>query len=325
MTTGPAKSRLLRMAERRGLHLGTDPEAFDPAFIDRFMPMFRSVYGPGRWFDVQVRGLDAVPDGPALLVSNHSGGTIVLDGFGLGTAWYTAHGPHRPLHGLAHEMVFATRTTGRFLERCGAIRADADTARRAFDLGRQVVVMPGGDQDVWRPASARYRVRFAGRRGYARLAMRLGVPIVPVAHVGAHHTLHVLTDGRGIARRLGIVRDLARAEVFPIHLSLPWGLAVGPWPHLPPPTRFDYAFGDAIDPVGNPDDPSDVAALDARVQRAIQDMLDALARDRRAHRPSAGDLVRRAYEGADSMRALAAALRSEFSGDVVRPAPAAAK
>ncbi|MEO1272317.1 MAG: hypothetical protein AAFX99_29825, partial [Myxococcota bacterium] len=52
----------------------------------------------------------------------------------------------------------------------------------------------------------------------------------------------VLTDGRRLARRLGLPA-LARAEIFPVHLSLPWVLGIGPLPHLPLPVMLRYTFG----------------------------------------------------------------------------------
>lgn len=309
-------SRILDLAESRGVVHGVDPSRFDPDYVARHLPKFQALYGPGRWFDQHVQGAEHIPEGPALLVSNHSGGTVVLDALGLGAWWYGALGADRPLHGLAHEVVFATRTTGRFLERCGGLRAGHDVARKALlDMGRQVVVMPGGDRDVWRPASRRYRVTFAGRSGYARLAMRLGVPVVPVAHVGAHHTLHVLTDGRRLARKLGIVRPLARAEIFPVHLSLPWGLAVGPWPHLPPPTRFDYRFGEPILPSGDPDDATAVTTFDARVQYAIQDMLHDIRDERQRRRTRLRDVARRTEDAQASLAEFFRLLRDDPDED----------
>ncbi|HRG98734.1 MAG TPA: hypothetical protein PLR99_20925, partial [Polyangiaceae bacterium] len=74
-------------------------------------------------------------------------------------------------------------------------------------------------------------------------ALEARVPIVPVAHAGAHETLRVLTDGHRFARAVGLQR-FARAEIFPVHLSLPWGLAIGPWPHIPLPTTLRYRFGE---------------------------------------------------------------------------------
>jgi 1-acyl-sn-glycerol-3-phosphate acyltransferase len=146
---------------------------------------------------------------------------------------------------------------------------------------RDLLVMPGGDVDVWRPYSERYKVKFAGRTGYARLALKTGVPIVPLANAGAHETLRVLTDGAAVARWLKFPK-LFRASIFPVSLSIPWGLTIGPWPHLPPPTRLRYRIGRPVLPEGGFGEPGEepsnerVRAYDARVRRAMQDLLDQL-------------------------------------------------
>ena len=147
------------------------------------------------------------------------------------------------------------------------------------------LVMPGGDLDVWRPYSKRYDVQFAGRTGYARVALEAGVPVVPVANAGAHETFLVLTDGQKLASFLRLP-DLVRAHIWPVHISLPWGLAVGPWPHLPVPTKLRYRFGPAIHPeqvgLAPGEEPTDaqVDAFDALVRAGVQAELDRL-RDQR--------------------------------------------
>jgi len=104
--------------------------------------------------------------------------------------------------------------------------------------------------------------------------------VVPVAHAGAHQTLMVLSDGRRFARAVGLPRFF-RAEIWPVHLSLPWGLAVGPWPHIPLPAKMSYRLSAPIDPrrFGDPgEEPSldAVQALDAEVRGVIQGMLRGL-------------------------------------------------
>jgi 1-acyl-sn-glycerol-3-phosphate acyltransferase len=240
--------------------------------------------------------LDTLPPPAALMVGNHSGGTTIPDIYGLAWVWYRHFGLRRPLSGLAHELVFLLGATGRRFSRWGALRADRELARTALAAGRDLMVMPGGDLDTWRPWRDRWRVRFDGRRGYARLAIEAGVPVVPVAHAGAHHTLVVLTDGRQVARRLGFQRAF-RAEVFPVHLSLPWGLTVGPFPHLPPPTRLRWRFGAAIPPPvtvapGEPVPEEAVIALDEAVRAALQAELDVL----RAEAPGWRARMRRVAE-----------------------------
>lgn len=267
-----------------GGDLGKDPGAVDPGAVRRVDAWARLLLGEDRYFPIEASGWENLPPPPVMLVSNHSGGTSIPDAWGLGSAWYRQVGFERPIHVMAHDMVFSLKGLGRAFEKVGVLRASRAQARKVLgEWGRDLMVFPGGDLDTWRPFSARYDVRFSGRTGYARLAAELGVPIVPVAHVGAHHTLVVLTDGRKLARRLGLPR-IARATIFPVHLSIPWGLAVGPMPHLPPPTVLRYRVGAPLR--ADPALPLDAAAvaLDAEVQRSIQTMLHALRDDRRAHR-----------------------------------------
>lgn len=252
------------------------------------MGVIGRAFGPGRYFRLEARGFERLPPPPALVVANHSGGTTIPDAWGLGISWYRHFGLSRPLHLLAHDMIFALRLTGEPFSRLGALRAHSSLALEALvRYRRDVLVMPGGDVETWRPYRDRYRVRWSGRRGYARLALRAGVPIVPMACTGAHSTLYVLSDGRRFARLIGL-HKLARAGVFPIHLSLPWGLAIGPLPHLPLPTTLSFQVGAPIGPLSDgpiaaPTD-DQVASLDADVRARMQDLLDGMATEARSGR-----------------------------------------
>lgn len=264
---------------------GQDPAAFDPQSVRAAMRRLRWMYGPGGYFKVQVGGWEHLPEGPVMLVGNHSGGTSIPDVWGLLMAWYERFELRRIVHPMAHEMVFSTRLTGAPFSRMGVLRAHPGRAVEVLTRWRRdILVLPGGDRDTWRPWTERYRVRFAGRRGYIRTALQAGVPIVPVAHAGAHDTLLVLRDGQELARRLGLPR-IARAQVMPLHLSIPWGLAVGPMPHWPLPTALRYRIRPAIalpegwQPGAEPPEEL-VATLDARVQASVQAGLDELAAER---------------------------------------------
>ena len=261
---------------------GTDPGVFSPEIVKRTLPWVKKLYGPGRYFGLEVTGWENVPEAPAMIVSNHSGGTTIPDVWGFIAAWYQNFGVHRPLHPMAHEIILSTQATGEFFARRGVLRADRELAVSVLrDWKRDLMVMPGGDLDTWRPYSERYRVRFGGRNGYARTALQAGVPIIPVAHAGAHETLIVLSDGQRLARALHL-HEMARASIWPIHLSLPWGLAIGPWPHIPTPARFRYRIGPRVEPPararpGSEPDDALVREYDHLVQAAVQRLLDELA------------------------------------------------
>ncbi len=280
------KSRLLRWLHPDGVRWGTEPDDFDPKAVQGAHRALGTLFGRRRYFRVEASGWEHLPSAPTMVVSNHSGGTLFLDSWGLLWAWYDHFGANdRPIHPAVHELLVGNRVTGGFLASCGAVRADRRLGERVLERGHDLLVMPGGDLDVWRPYQQRYTVRFAGRTGYAKMALEAGVPVVPVGHAGPHETFIVLSDGRRLAEALQLP-TLVRAHIWPVHLSLPWGLAVGPLPHLPPPTKLRYRFGRAVHPEdvgarpGQPVSEDMVTAFDALVRAGVQAQLDALKRER---------------------------------------------
>ena len=257
---------------------GEHPEELDPDAVRRAVDLMTPLFRANGPYPCEVTGLDHLPDEPVLVVSNHSGGLFILDAWGLGYIWCTQV-PERAVHSLAHEILFKLERTGAPLGRIGVLKAGPKVGIEVLrDWRRDVVVMPGGDRDVFRPYKDRFKVQFGGRKGYAKMALRAGVPIVPVANSGAHETLVVLRSGRRIAKALGL-HALARADVFPISLTVPWGLTVGPLPNLPVPARFRYRFAAPIrlepDPVAEPTR-AQIEELDRRVRGSMQELLDQL-------------------------------------------------
>ena len=283
-STSEAGSLLRWLHRKAGAPDGAnDPGAFDPTAVAQVLRFASRFIGPGRYFELDARGMEHVPPKPVMVVSNHSGGTSIPDVWGFGFAWYRHFGVERIIHPLAHEIILSTRPTARFFGRIGVLRAGRGVAGDVLTRwGRDLLVMPGGDVDTWRPYKDRWKVQFGGRTGYARTAILAGVPIVPVANAGAHETLMVLTDGRGLARRIRL-HELTRAIVFPISLSVPWGLTIGPWPDLPLPARLRYRFGAPIAPpplapAAEPT-PEMVGDMDAAVRASVQARLDELRRE----------------------------------------------
>ena len=261
-----------------------DPAARDPELVGYFLDMFRAL---GRYyFRLDVRGVDNVPaHGPVLLVGDHNGALLPADGFFTSLAVWDRFGPSRAVYALAHDFLFHDPTLRRYAQRLGALRAGHDGARRAFERGGIVLVYPGSDLDCFRPWKDRGRVVLGGRKGFIRLALTTGVPVVPVVSAGTHEQLVILTRGDRLARLLHM-HFWARTLVCPIVLSFPWGLTSGFVPYWPLPAQTTLAFGQPIAwPELGPRDADDPAAVDrcyAQVEAAMQSMLDSLSRGRRA-------------------------------------------
>ncbi len=239
-----------------------------------------------RYFRSEVRGLDTIPDGAALYVGNHNGGLLMPEGFVFGAALYPKLGINAMPYGLGHEVAIALPGIRDIVVPLGAVRASHDNAMRLFARGAKVLVYPGGDIEAMRPWRHRDRIVFGGRRGYIRLAITAGVPIVPVVAAGAHQTFMILDDGRWLAKLLRADK-LFRLKAWPVTLCMPWGVVVGPglvywpWPtrilvEALPPIRFDRS-GEAAAA-----DPDYVRQCGELVEATMQAALTRLAAERAA-------------------------------------------
>lgn len=246
---------------------------YDPEYVRRQAPRWkRLLHG---YFRAEVRGLHDLPAGPFLAVGNHSGAALIPDTLVWLSAYHSA-GRATPLLTLAHDAMFSTYPApiARWVARFGGIRADRDLALAALAQGFAVQVYPGGDHDACRSFARRHEIEFAGRTGYVALAQAAGVPIVPVASVGGHEALIILGEGKRLAQWLGVDRR-RRLTAFPISLSVPWGLWVGPLPgYLPLPAKIEVEVLPPLDPAGSVD------GVDARVRGALQHAIGAMARRR---------------------------------------------
>ncbi len=93
------------LASHRRESPADDPSARDPALVTLLLDLARFL---GRhYFRLEVRGIEHVPArGPVLLVGNHNGGFVPMDGFFTALAILDRFGPGRALCALAHDFLF---------------------------------------------------------------------------------------------------------------------------------------------------------------------------------------------------------------------------
>jgi 1-acyl-sn-glycerol-3-phosphate acyltransferase len=253
----------------------------DPAYRERCAAVIERL---GRYFDPEVRGLANLPTrGPYLLVGNHSGGAYTPDTPIFVAAFLRHWGMAAPLRPLAHDLLFRLPSVRRFMGRVGALPASPENAERALARGEILLVYPGGDYESQRPYHESRRVDFGGRKGFIRLALRQGVPVIPVVSHGANETVVTLTRGEWLARVMGLHR-FTRLKVLPLRLSPLLGVVPAFVPQVPLPSRITIEVGH---PMAwhhfGPEDADNPALVDALYDDMVgvmQRTLDGLYRER---------------------------------------------
>ena len=245
------------------------------------MPLLGWVYE--HYYRVTTDGWEQIPtDEPVMLVGSHNGGIAAPDLHMMLYDWCRCFGPERPLYGLMHPSVWrAFPAVAHRATQMGAVRAHPRMAIAALNHRASIGVYPGGIQDVFRPYTMRHKIYFHNRKGFIKLALKKAVPIVPMISYGAHSTLMVLADIYPQVRYLhenGMPwLNGVDPEVFPIYLGLPWGIAVGPLPHIPLPVKLHTRICAPIrfDRYG-PETLRDKAYIDACYQKVSAQMQQAL-------------------------------------------------
>jgi 1-acyl-sn-glycerol-3-phosphate acyltransferase len=246
-----------------------DPFGLDLAFRERVVPLFKFLFE--RYWRVEAVGAHNLPtSGPILFVANHSG-ALPFDGAMICTALHVHDG--RIARFLFDRFVANVAPVDSFYRRVGGVVASRENALELLKRGEQVVIFPEGVSGVAKPFSDRYRLR-SFSPGFARLALALDVPIVPVAVVGAEEIYPLVGRAEGVGKLFGMPY-LPITPFFPI---------LGLLGTLPLPTKWFMKFGKPIRLSVADDEARWLRArLEAmKVRRKLQAMVTRLRQRRRS-------------------------------------------
>ena len=256
----------------------SDIPVWDPERIASFLEVARPLLK--LWHRCQVRGLEHVPDGGSLIVSNHSGGAFTMDFPVFLIDWCARFGVERPCYLLSHAVLFKT-PMGDWLRGIGLLPASREAAQTVLASGATLMVFPGGDYDVTRPFTRANTIDFAGRVGYVATALKANVPIIPIVSIGGHQNQLYLYRSEALARMLRLPR-LARLAAVSITFGFPWGpslLSIPP--NIPLPTKITTQVLEPVNIRAEFGDDPDPRVVDAHIRKLMQAALDELARKRR--------------------------------------------
>jgi 1-acyl-sn-glycerol-3-phosphate acyltransferase len=201
--------------------------------------------------------------GPAVVVANH--GILPVEMFMLGARYFKETG--RIFRGITDPRTFKAPLLRDLWTTLGVVDGTADNAVALLERGEKIMIMPGGGREAFKPTRQRYKIRWEGRAGVARIAIRAKVPIIPVTCVGVDHMYYVANDAYRFEK---LFREWLGTKLIPI--SIFFGL--GPFPF---PAKLTQTVGEPIfldEPESTLHDAKRLATLQAKVAGTMQSMLD---------------------------------------------------
>lgn len=172
---------------------------------ERTRTLARTLYEPiySKWFRAEWEGLEKIPtQGGALLVANHAGAIpsdvpVIMHGIEKELG--------RPVYGMADFFFRTVPVVGTLWARAGGVSARPGNAYRLLKEQRQLaLVFPEGTKGPSKSFTDRYQLRRFGRGGFVEIAMRAGVPVIPIAVIGSEEAMPVVFRLPTLAKALGV-------------------------------------------------------------------------------------------------------------------------
>lgn len=198
------------LAEKKSSKPGLLKDSYDDWGLD-----IEYIQAWGTWFEflrrvywrIEVEGMEHVPQGRALFVSNHRG-FMPLDA--VMHLWLTYRNTGRITRFLITHTLLRTPFMMNFLTKLGGVVASQENATRLFEQESLVGMFPEGIRGTFTPYKQTHRLRDFTKSGFAEMAVRNQAPILPAAVIG-------------------------HAEIFPIvgRINSGWVVKELGWPYLP--------------------------------------------------------------------------------------------
>lgn len=237
-------------------------KAQDPLNTDFLIRLAPVIAGVRAYHQHTAKGLDTLPEGGMILAANHS--LASYDIALLMAAIYEQ--TNRIPRALIDRLFFKVPGLGPLMESLGSREGTHENAVTMLKNGEIIVVAPGGMREALRPSREKYKIIWGRRRGFVKLAIESGVPIVLAACPAADD-----------------IYDVAPSHVtawayktLKVPLFFARGLGYSP---IPKPTKLTHLVSEPLYPPNKTDDPEEMTKRVAEFHHQVVDRMDRLMKE----------------------------------------------
>ncbi len=166
---------------------------------------------------VGTENIDPVKDDSCLYVSNHNVGALIESHSSLFVIQEKL-GEHSIVYGFTHPSIFKIPLMKQYFEWIGAVAATYPVAEEVFKNKNSLMIFPGGNAQALRSVWNYKNNSFRSVHGWAKIAMKYNVPVVPITFKGSHFTNPILFSTEWFSKLL-ILPWLLGIRVMPFSLA----------------------------------------------------------------------------------------------------------
>ena len=145
---------------------------FDKDLTERLFPLAKAVR---QYHRHKVIGIENIPqEGPAIIAVSHSLATYDISLL-FSAVYESLKRIPRP---LADHLFFRLPYLGEWIQAVGATEGNPSNAKKLLADGELLGVAPGGMREALRPSSERYQIMWEKRKGFIKLSLETGAPII---------------------------------------------------------------------------------------------------------------------------------------------------
>lgn len=236
--------------------------------LERILPFYCN------YFSTRIFGTQHIKDGPYMAIANHSG-QIAIDGLLISTAFLLESENPIVLRPMIDRFMMKLPFFGKWALEGGAVLGDRKNCQNLLKAGESVLVFPEGVKGVSKSTNQFYHLqRFT--RGFLRLALSTGTPIIPISVVGAEEFYPFVYQARSLAK-------LLKLPALPISPLFPF---LGPIGAIPFPSPVDIYIHEPYHLPTDVSPESQDKVLDEhifKIQRIIQEGINEGLKNKRSY------------------------------------------
>jgi len=211
---------------------GPDPFGLVPKNFAKGLRLLLPIYQD--YFRVHTFNAENIPEGPVMIVANHSG-QLPFDGMMLALSFFL-HAP-KPIipRSMADRFLMKLPFLGKLAAETGAILGDRKNCHYILKKQESTLIFPEGIRGISKNTTQFYHLK-PFSHGFARLSLAHKMTILPVSIVGAEESYPLVLQLPMLAKLLNIP-SFPLTPLFPL---------AGPLGMIPLPAPMDIYFGKPV-------------------------------------------------------------------------------